>query len=129
VTEDQIERLVLSFGKIASALEGLHEEVKKAGTRYWPERKEQREAILTRVQTEEDKIKKIQGIADESISITQWLDIGDPEGEDEGIVGERSRQWRIDHPKEKAKTSDASSKDSSVGEPDTKGAEKDQSQA
>ena len=129
MTKEQNDRLVVAWELIAKSLEGLHEEVRKAGKRYWPEPGQQRESVLTRVETEEDRAKKNLGLADESISINEWLDIGDPEGEDEGIVGERSRQWRIDHPKEKAKTSDASSKDSSVGEPDTKGAEKDQSQA
>lgn len=118
MSDELIERLASSFDKIATALEGIHEEVRKSGKRYWPEPGQQKEAILSRVPTEEDKIKERQGI-DSSIPIDQWLtDIGDPEGEDLGIVGERSRQWFIDHPEEKAKVSDASSKVSAVGKQD-----------
>ena len=93
------ERLAASFDKIAVALEGLHEEARKAGKRYWPEPGQQKEAIVSHVPTEEDRIRERQGI-DEGKPIDEWLsDLGDPEG-DAGIVGERSRQWILDHPPE-----------------------------
>ena len=113
------ERLAASFDKIAVALEGLHEEARKAGKRYWPEPGQQKEAIISHVPTEEDRIRERQGI-DEGKPIDEWLsDLGDPEG-DAGIVGERSRQWIIDHPEEvtKTKVPDAGAKAASTGEPD-----------
>ena len=120
--DELIERLALSFDKIAKALEGLHEEARKSGKRFWPEPGQQKEAVLSRVPTEEDKIKELQGSGDD-IPINQWLeDLGDPEG-DAGIVGERSRQWVIDHPPEKQKVVNASSEVVSVGEQDTSSVE------
>jgi hypothetical protein len=113
------ERVILAFEKIASALGGLHNEVSKAGKRYWPEPGQQKEAILSRVPTEEDRIKERQGSGDDR-PIKEWLsELGDPEG-DAGIVGERSRQWIIDHPETspKAKIVNASPKVASVGEQD-----------
>jgi len=101
-------RLVVAWERVASALEGLHEETKRAGKRFWPEPGQQREAVLTRVETEEDRAKKRLGLADESIPINEWLDIGDT-GEE--YIGERTAQWLRDHPKEnkEAKIVDAGS--------------------
>jgi hypothetical protein len=98
MTKEQNDRLVVAWELIAKSLEGLHEEVRKAGKRYWPEPGQQRESVLTRVETEEDRAKKNLGLADESISINEWLDIGDPESE--SYIGERTAQWLRDHPKE-----------------------------
>jgi hypothetical protein len=117
MNEEVIERLAASFDKIASSLEGLHNEVSKAGKRYWPEPGQQKEAIVSHVPTEEDRIRERQGVG-KDVPIEQWLsDLGDPE-EEAGIVGERSRQWIIDHPPEKEKVPDAGTKAASVGEPD-----------
>jgi hypothetical protein len=121
MNEETIERLAAAFDTIASALEGLHEEAKRAGKRYWPEPGQQKEVVVSRVPTEEDKIRERQGAGD-TIPIDQWLDdLGDPEG-DAGIVGERSRQWIIDHPPEeikKTKVVDASPEVVSTGEQDS----------
>ena len=106
MTKDQNERLVVAWERIGIALEGLHEEVSKAGKRYWPEPGQQRESVLTRVETEEDRAKKRLGIADESIPINEWLDLGDPESD--AYIGERTAQWIKDHAPEKAKVPDAS---------------------
>ncbi len=122
------ERIILAFEKIASALEGLHNEVSKAGKRYWPEPGQQKEAILSHVPTEEDRIRERQGI-DDGKPIDEWLsDLGDPEGE-AGIVGERSRQWIIDHPPEKTQVSDARPEVASVGKPDATSTEEAESKA
>jgi hypothetical protein len=116
------ERLAFAFERIATALESFNEEFRQAGTRYWPRPGQQKEAVLSRVPTEEDKIRERQGLADDR-PIKDWLEeLGDPEGEAE-IVGERSRQWIIDHPPEKAKVVDASPKAVSVGEQDTSSVE------
>ena len=113
---EQIERLVLSFQTIAKSLEGLHDEAKRAGNRYWPQPREQKEAVVSRIENEEDRANKNLGIDNKSVSIDQWLaDLGDPEADDIGVVGERSRQWVIDHPPEKVKEPDAGAK-SGVGQ-------------
>jgi hypothetical protein len=128
MNEEVVERLAASFEKIATALEGIHEEVRRAGTRYWPEPREQKEAILSHVPTEEDRIRERQGAGDDR-PIDEWLsDLGDPEGE-AGIVGERSRQWIIDHPPEKAKVPDARAEVASVGKSDATSTEEAESKA
>ena len=116
MTKDQNERLVLCFELISKSLEGLHEEIKQAGTRYWYKPGPQREVIIGHVPTEEDRIRERQG---GNIPIEDWLR-NLPEREDEPI-GERERQWLKDHPKEveKAKESDASPEVASTGEQDT----------
>jgi hypothetical protein len=119
--ENSIERFVVAFEQISDALRGLHEEARKAGIRYWPEPGKQKEAVVSHVPTEEDRIRERQGAGDNR-PINQWLtDLGDPE-EEAGIVGERSRQWIIDHPPEenkKTEVSDAGSQIGSTGKQDT----------
>ena len=108
MTEDQEERLVLYFELIVKAIEGLREEAKRAGERYWPSQREQKEVVVSRVESAEDRERKLQGTwrrtAGEAI---------DPsiDEEPEGFVGERTRKWLRDHPKEVKKTEvpDASS--------------------
>jgi hypothetical protein len=106
--EIQEKRLVVAFEKIAKALGGLHEESKRAGARFWPEPKQQKEAVWSRVETDEDRAKKSLGASDKPIE--DWLtDIGDPEGAE--YIGERTKQWLRDNAKEdkEAKVSDAGS--------------------
>jgi hypothetical protein len=127
MNKEQDERLVVAFSRIASALEGFHEEVRKAGKRYWPEPGQQKESVVSHVPTEEDKIKERQGSGDDR-PIKEWLsDLGDPEG-DAGIVGDRSRQWIIDHPPEKEKVSTPSPQTVSVRKQDAPSAEEAESQ-
>ena len=115
------ERFVLSFEKIASALEGIHGELRKAGNRYWPEPRPQREAVLSRIPNEEDKAKESLGI--DGKPIKEWLaDLDIPE-EDDGIIGERTAQWLRDHPKEK-QASDAGPEAPSRGKQKGKGSKK-----
>ena len=124
MTKDQNDRLVVGFERIASALEGLHEEIRKAGKRYWPEPGQQREVIVSRVQTEEDRIRERQGA---SLSTEQWLrNLPEPE-EDPRIVGERSRQWLKDHPEAQAKVVNARAK--GVGEQDSASPQEDKGKA
>jgi hypothetical protein len=104
--EKQDERLVVSFQKIAKALTGIHEEFKRAGKRYWPEPKEQREAVLSHVPNAEDEAKKNLGLTDQPIE--KWLNPEWLDESDSGIIGERSSQWIAEHPEEKSKEPDAS---------------------
>jgi len=121
MTKEQIERIVVSFESIAKSLECLNEAAKRAGTRYWPEPGPQKEVIISRVQTEEDKAKERRG--DINIPIEQWLtNLRQTDDDDEEeYVGERVREWRRTHPEEgkKTKVSDASTETVSVGEQDT----------
>ena len=68
MNKDQNDRLVVGFERIASALEGLHEEIRRAGKRYWPAPGEQREPVLyPRPENEEDRARRNLGISDQSI--------------------------------------------------------------
>ena len=97
--------LVLAFTQIAKALEGLHDELRKAGTRYWPQPKPQREVVVSRIENDEDRAKK--SLGEDGKEINEWLDdLGDPEGEDPAIIGERTRKWIEEH-KETPKVSAA----------------------
>ena len=111
MTNDQNERLVVAYESIGKALEGIHEEVKGAGRRYWPKPGEQRESVLTRVPNEEDEARRNLGISDGPIE--DWLNLEDTE-----CIGERSAQWLRDHPKDKAKKPSSSPETISVGEHD-----------
>jgi len=71
MNRDQTERLVVAFEKIATELGRANDTAIKAFEKQWPERKEFREAIVTRVPTEEDIIKENQGASDEPIS--EWI--------------------------------------------------------
>ena len=101
MTEFQEERLIAAYERIGNALFGLYEEAKKAGARYWPQQREQRESIVTRVETDEEREKKIQGARRRLIS--EVLDPNAVEEEDEYTIGARTRKWLKDHPPEKAK--------------------------
>jgi len=118
--ENREERLVLSFESIAKSLEGIHEEARRAGNRYWPKPREQKQAVWSRVENEEDRARKSLGVSDEApLSIKEWItDIGDPEGE--AYIGEREREWRRTHPPEgeKDKKHDASAEIPLFGEKD-----------
>ena len=106
------ERFVVCFESIAKSLEGLNESAKRAGTRYWPEFKQPREAVISRIPNEEDKIKEAQGASDKPI--TEWLgELGEPEDDTE-YLGERTKQWIKDHPSE----SNASPKVDSISGPE-----------
>jgi hypothetical protein len=95
MTDDQmnafVERFVLSFEKIGTALEGLNETYRRHLDKHYPARPERREAVVSRVQTEEDKIREAQGASAEPLD--QWLsEVEDEEAERE-FVGVRERNW------------------------------------
>ena len=106
--EQQEERLVIAYEKIAVALGGIHDEVSRAGLRFWPQQREQREAIVTRVESDRDRELRLQGVRRRNISeITD--PVAEEQEEDYEVIGERTRQWLRDHPEEKkrAKVNDA----------------------
>ena len=101
----QDERFVLACEAIAEGLKGIHEELRKAGNRYWPEPKPQRESIVSRIPNEEDKAKESLGL--DGKPLTAWLTLEDEDDEDDGAIGERTKQWLRDHPKEAPEVPDA----------------------
>ena len=103
--EDLAKELVVCFQRIAAAMEGLRDEAKRAGARYWPEPKQQKESVVTRIETAEDRAKKSLGVSDRPIQ--DWLNIDESEDE---FIGEREREWRRTHPQEKAQVADAGPK-------------------
>lgn len=86
MTFEQYERLVAAFEKIANALTGIYETQQGQFAKQWPERKEIRDAVKTRVPTEEDLIREQHGASSESIQ--EWLHV--PEEE---FFGSREREF------------------------------------
>jgi len=95
MTDDQlnafVDRFALSFEKIAAAMEGLNETYRRHYERLYPERTQVREAVVTHVPTEEDKIREAQGASDQPLE--DWLT--DIQGEEEQVqfAGVREREW------------------------------------
>lgn len=97
MTEEQEERLVSAYEGIGKALAGLHEEAKRAGEKLWPDQKPQRETIVTRVETDDERELKLQGVRRRTVA--EVIDPNAEEDEDE-YVGARTKQWLKDHPQE-----------------------------
>lgn len=89
--KDAISRLAEAFERIAVALEGLDGTGKSAITKLWPEPAGQREVIVSKVETEDERVAREQGKAIPKSGLSDWLseDFG---GEDE-LVGEREREF------------------------------------
>lgn len=86
------ERLVASFERIATALEGLNDSSRTTIRKLWPERVA-KEAVLSRVLTEEDRIREQQGATDNR-SIEEWL--SEPFDGDNEFIGEREKAFLKD---------------------------------
>ena len=84
MTEDFEERLVAAFEQMATALTGIHDTQEKQFAKQWPERKEVREAVYSRVPTEEDILREQHGASDETTE--EWLTIKE-------YVGPREREF------------------------------------
>jgi hypothetical protein len=87
MTGEQEERFVAAFEQIATALTGIHDTQEKQFAKQWPERKEPREAVYSRVPTEEDLILEKQGSSTESTEAWLTLDNG------ESYIGQREREF------------------------------------
>ena len=89
--KDAISRLAEAFERIAVALEGLDGTGRTAVTKLWPEPAGQREVIVSKVETEEERVAREQGKAIPKSGLSDWLaeDFG---GESE-LVGEREREF------------------------------------
>ena len=88
MTKDQDERLVASFERIASAIEGIHGSSRTAIRKLWPERT-LKEVVVTRVPTEEDRIRERQGASNKPV--TEWL--SESFGGEEEFIGVRERAF------------------------------------
>lgn len=95
MTDDQLsafaERFVLSFEKIAAALEGMDETYRRHLDKLYPERREVREALITRVPNEEDRLREAQGSSGQPLD--QWLSEVEDEEEGNEFIGVREREW------------------------------------
>lgn len=104
MTNDFTERLVVAFESIAKSLAGIDESAKKAVSRVWPEPKEPRQAVVSRVATEEDRIREAQGSSTEPI--TEWLS----EIKEEPFIGEREKAFLEEQEAEAKRQRDANAK-------------------
>jgi hypothetical protein len=85
--EEQEGRLVAALEMIAQALAGIDETKRREFGRRWPEPKEKRDAVVTRIPTEEDRIRENHGASGGSLE--EWLG-----GlENEPFIGDRERQY------------------------------------
>ena len=91
MTKEQEERLVVSWEGIAREIGEFNATLKQAIAKQWPEPRERRDAVISKLPTEEDKIKVQTG--NTSGPIEDWLSEFDPEEE----VGPREREWREKH--------------------------------
>lgn len=98
MTEDQEERLVSAWEGIAKGLGDLHEAARSSISKQWPEAKERREAIVSRVPTAEDKIKQKTGNTDGPVD--EWLGEFDPEEE----LGPREKEFLAGQAKQSTST-------------------------
>lgn len=92
MTEEREERILAAFERIAAALAGINETKRHEFARRWPEPRERREAVVTRIPNEDDLIREAHGASDESLA--EWLN----PPVDEEIIGTREREWRRTHP-------------------------------
>ncbi len=108
-----LSRLVLSFESIAQSLSGLNATKQKEFAKQWPEPKPVREAVVTHIPTEEDKILEAQGV--DGTSLQEWLS-------DEEFVGEREREF-LEEKKRNAGAQGATPEGPSSGSPEEAGSE------
>ena len=87
MTRDQEERLVTAWEGIAKGLGDLNEIARSAASKQWPEVKERRDAIVTKLPTPEEKLKAKTG--NTTGPIDEWLGEFDPEEE----IGPREREF------------------------------------
>lgn len=86
------ERYLISQERIAAALEGLNETYRRAFERQYPQRKEVRDAVITRVPNEEDRLREAQG-GSEARTLADWLSEVEDEEEEGEYIGVREREW------------------------------------
>ena len=83
-----LERFMVAFESIAHSLAGINETKQREFAKQWPEPRQFREAVVTRVPNEEDKILEAQGV--DGKTLEEWLEIPSDEAE---FIGEREREF------------------------------------
>jgi hypothetical protein len=121
MTEDLEIRLVVAFEQIAEALTGIYETGERQFAKQWPERKEVREAVVTRIPSEEDRIREQHGSGDEPTE--QWLTLNEEEA-----IGEREREF-LDGQRREADSGERAPAADAGAEPDRGSAEAVESEA
>lgn len=87
MTKEQEERLVAAWEGVARGLGDLNETARSAISKQWPEARQPREAVITRLPTAEDKIKAQTGNTDGPVD--EWLGEFDPEED----IGPREKEF------------------------------------
>ena len=87
MTKEQDERLVAAWEALARGLGEWNEIARTAIGKQWPDAREARPAVVSRIPTSEDKLKKETGNTDGPID--QWLGEFDPEEE----IGPREKDF------------------------------------
>lgn len=80
MNENQAERLANAFESIASSLEGLYKLHLARFDKDFPPKKEVRDADITHLENEEEKLRKDLGDTGER-TVEEWLEIGERERE------------------------------------------------
>lgn len=119
------DRLVAAWERLATALEGIHEAARSAISKHWPE-PVQREVVVTRVESQEERAKKEQGKLVPQGGITDWL--SESFTDDDEYVGPREREWR-DRQKQKQRDQDADSHPDGFSGPEDGGVKETESNA
>jgi hypothetical protein len=89
---DVAQRGITAFESIAHSLAGINVSMQKFARKYAPEPRRQedaREAVVSRVPTDEDRAKEAQGASNKPIG--EWFDLDDNEEEE---IGPREKQLR-----------------------------------
>lgn len=95
MTGEQLERLVQSFERIAESLGAICVNQQRRYEQDYPERKEPRDAVITRIKTEDDLVKERQGATNEPVG--EWL----TGYEDSEFIGAREKAFLEDQAKER----------------------------
>ncbi len=81
-----VEQMALAFSIMAHNLAGINETQRKEFEKRWPAPGERREAIVTRVLNEEDRIREVQGTGGGTLQ--DWLGL-----DEEEFIGVREREF------------------------------------
>ena len=117
--EELLRDLTESFKIIAQSLSGIYEIQRQRLIRDYPTPREQRQSVVTKVESDDDRARRNQGARLRTVA-----EVIDPTIDDEipdDFLGERTRQWLRDHPQEARK--DASAEAAPGGKPDGAGVE------
>ena len=87
MTKEQEERLVAAWEALAKGLGELNEIARAAIAKQWPKPKPVREAVISKLPTAEDKLRKETGNTDGSVE--EWL--GEFDSEEE--IGPREKEF------------------------------------